>query len=166
MTAKVVAELGGDPREIRWESIIDAPAAFLAEAHRHNASEIDDLPSGGGGADIDDTTAGTDTTWSSQRTSDELAGKAPAGWSSILDIFGGSWDHPVETGLPIQQGLDETFLTAYRISQYAIAISLELSYEQTIQLVTELPPSPDPGVLYMVRAADGTVTWHLPTLWV
>ncbi len=62
---------------------------------------------GGGGAGIDDTTIGADTTWSSQKTSDELAGKADAGWASTLEIFGGSGEQPVDTGLTIPQGIDE-----------------------------------------------------------
>ncbi|MBM4514622.1 hypothetical protein GS438_18985 [Rhodococcus hoagii] len=55
----------------------DKPDAFPPAAHRHNASDIDDLPSGGGGgAGIDDTTIGTRHHWSSQKTTNELAGKA------------------------------------------------------------------------------------------
>ncbi|MBM4497546.1 hypothetical protein MWT96_20740 [Prescottella equi] len=167
VTANVVEELGGQPGAVSWEAVQGKPAAFPPEAHRHNAADIDDLPSGGGGAGIDDTTIGTDTTWSSQKTSDELAGKAPAGWASTLEIFGGSWEQPVDTGLTIPQGIDEAFNMAIGLSESLTDfISMQGDSvgiaSKTFVAVTELPPNPTPGTVYIVPGAGGVLAFHLP----
>ncbi|MBM4509257.1 hypothetical protein GS421_06620 [Rhodococcus hoagii] len=104
MTAKVVEELSGQPGAVSWDAVQDKPDAFPPAAHRHNASDIDDLPSGGGGAGIDDATIGTDTTWSSQKTAQELAARHLLDGTRRSRCFGGSWEQPVDTGSPSPRG--------------------------------------------------------------
>ncbi|MCU7531941.1 hypothetical protein LRM64_24250 [Prescottella equi] len=122
---------------------------------------------GGGGAGIDDTTIGADTTWSSQKTSDELAGKADAGWASTLEIFGGSGEQPVDTGLTIPQGIDEAFNMAIGLSESLTDfISMQGDSvgiaSKTFVAVTELPQNPTPGTVYIVPGAGGVLAFHLP----
>ncbi|MBM4542731.1 hypothetical protein GS463_27540 [Rhodococcus hoagii] len=122
---------------------------------------------GGGGAGIDDTTIGTDATWSSQKTSDELAGKADAGWASTLEIFGGSGEQPVDTGLTIPQGIDEAFNMAIGLSESLTDfISMQGDSvgiaSKTFVAVTELPQNPTPGTVYIVPGAGGVLAFHLP----
>lgn len=157
VTAKVVEELGGQPGNVDWSHIDNVPATFPPTAHRHNASDIDDLPSGGGGAGIDDTTIGTDTTWSSQKTSDELAGKADDKFL-VMDAETGEMQ---ENGLPLAEGvaMSLTYLPYY------LAAFSEFADSTGITISAALPEFTEPGQLYAVRDTDtGIVTWHMPSI--
>lgn len=168
VTAKVVEELGGQPGSVSWDAVQDKPAVFPPAAHRHNASDIDDLPSGGGGAGIDDTTISTDTTWSSQKTSDELADKADDNWV-MLDPETGE---PIPgTDMPLSVGLDTTWLTALGI---AAGLGMRLEVENQLEsgpnqgfmltLVREMPSDPFPNTICALVAPDGSISLHLRNL--
>ncbi|WP_084869439.1 hypothetical protein [Prescottella equi] len=160
VTAKVVEELGGQPGNVSWEAVQGKPAVFPPEAHRHNAADIDGLPSGGGGAGIDDTTIGTDTTWSSQKTSDELAGKADDK----------SWVIDMATG----ELLDGPFPSlAYQVAVAYTWASMGLRAESEfggtvngVEIASALPEYPNSGTLYGIRdSVTGAVSWFMPNVW-
>ncbi|NKZ63001.1 hypothetical protein GTG23_00770 [Rhodococcus hoagii] len=123
---------------------------------------------GGGGAGIDDATIGTDTTWSSQKTSDELAGKADDNWV-MLDPETGE---PIPgTDMPLSVGLDTTWLTALGI---AAGLGMRLEVENQLEsgpnqgfmltLVREIPSDPFPNTIFALVAPDGTISLHLRNL--
>lgn len=158
VTAKVVEELGGQPGNVSWEAVQGKPAAFPPEAHRHNAADIDDLPSGGG-AGIDDATIGTDTTWSSQKTSDELAGKADdKSW--MIDTNTGDLMPGPFPSLGYQVAL------AYAWANLALKATSEFGDGTVggVEIVSALPEYPSEGTLYAVRVSDGTISWHMPNI--
>lgn len=156
VTAKVVEELGGQPGKVSWEAVQGKPAAFPPEAHRHNASDIDDLPSGGG-AGIDDATIGTDTTWSSQKIDGKLAGKTDDKFL-MMDAETGEMR---ETGEPLAKGV--AMALAY-LPYYLMAFNEFANYTM-ITIVSELPEYTEPGQLYGVRdPATGILAWHMPTI--
>lgn len=160
VTAKVVEELGGQPGNVTWDAVQDKPDAFPAEPHRHNASDIDDLPSGGGGAGIDDTTIGTDTTWSSQQITTD---RAPAMWPVIPPGAEG----PVAE-IPVNDGLN----MLYQVAATSIVWNqdppehggLPARPEPGITIAAELPQNPYPNYIYAIRGSDGTITWHWPVV--
>lgn len=188
VTAKVVEELGGEPGSVTWDAVQDKPDTFPPETHehpidqidglrtsldslasdvanrseighRHNAADIDDLPSGGGGAGIDDTTIGTDTTWSSQKTSDELAGKADdKSW--MIDTDTGDLMPGPFPSLSYQVAL------AYAWANLALKATSEFGDGTVggVEIVSTLPEYPSEGTLYAVRVSDGTISWHMPNI--
>ncbi|MBM4567827.1 hypothetical protein GS441_21145 [Rhodococcus hoagii] len=97
----------------------------------------------------------------------ELAGKAPAGWNSTLEMFGGSWEQPVDTGLTVPEGIDEAFNMAIGLSE-SLTDFLSMQGDsvgiasKTFVAVPALPPNPTPGTIYIVPGADGVLTLHLP----
>ncbi|NKR79442.1 hypothetical protein GS491_19095 [Rhodococcus hoagii] len=114
---------------------------------------------GGGGAGIDDTTIGTDTTWSSQKTSDELAGKADDK----------SWMIDTETG-DLMPGpfpsLSYQVALAYAWANLALKATSEFGDGTVggVEIVSALPEYPSEGTLYAVRVSDGTISWHMPNI--
>ncbi|MBM4603171.1 hypothetical protein GS575_09510 [Rhodococcus hoagii] len=154
VTAKVVEELGGQPGGVTWDAVQDRPVVFPPAAHRHNAADIDDLPSGGGGAGIDDTTIGTDTTWSSQKI---VADRAPA-VVTLLNPDGTPGDDVAVAD--IIPGLMTSLMQAVLWEPGPIAP------QPGIALRSEMPERPGMNKLYAIRADDGTVTWHMPNIWV
>lgn len=160
VTAKVIEELGGQPGGVTWDAVQDKPAAFPPEAHRHNAADIDDLPSGGGGAGIDDTTIGTDTTWSSQKTSDELAGKGPALWQ-IIDLMTG--EEVATVNLP--DGLNMLFYLTNISMQWDASPEMPVIPSPVISIDTAMPQDPALGRVYAVLDVEtGVITFQMLTL--
>lgn len=158
VTAKVVEELGGQPGNVSWEAVQGKPAAFPPEAHRHNAADIDDLPSGGGGAGIDDTTIGTDTTWSSQNIDGKLEGKASANFF-FMNEETGEWE---DSGASLQEVL---YGWAYQLNS-AVTFSGD-QVNTNIRFVSELPDDPRANQIYAVRNPDtGVITSYMPVVMV
>ncbi|MBM4482258.1 hypothetical protein GS443_02745 [Rhodococcus hoagii] len=115
---------------------------------------------GGGGEGIDDTTIGTDTTWSSQKTSDELAGKADDK----------SWVIDMATG----ELLDGPFPSlAYQVAVAYTWASMGLRAESEfggtvngVEIASALPEYPNSGTLYGIRdSVTGAVSWFMPNVW-
>ncbi|NKR53023.1 hypothetical protein GS481_02405 [Rhodococcus hoagii] len=161
VTAKVVEELGGQPGSVTWDAVQDKPDAFPAEAHRHKATEIDDLPSGGG-AGIDDTTIGTDTTWSSQQIVDD---RAPADHTHILNV---SEEMPPVALDEFASGMYGMVMSIYEAVNTAARFESHIGSEVNplIRVVDSLSGYIEPGSIYAVRASDGTIALHMPKIWV
>ncbi|MBM4558221.1 hypothetical protein GS466_24860 [Rhodococcus hoagii] len=158
VTAKVVEELGAQPGNVSWEAVQGKPAAFPPEAHRHNAADIDDLPSGGG-AGIDDTTIGTDTTWSSQQVDGKLAGKADdKSW--VIDMVTGEL-----TDGPFPSLAHQVAAIFVGMGNFVPTISEFGGTVNGMEIVSALPDYPNLGTLYGVRAPDGAIAWHMPKVW-
>lgn len=186
VTAKVVEELSGQPGSVTWDAVQDKPTAFPPETHehpidridglrtsldglasdvanrseighRHNASDIDDLPSGGGGAGIDDTTIGTDTTWSSQQITTD---RAPAIWP-VVDLSSGP---EVIAEMPVTDGMNVLYFLATTSVVWETNSEMPVRPTPGVSLRTALPVEPEPGKVYAIRADDGTITWHQPNL--
>ncbi|MBM4683831.1 hypothetical protein GS532_07820 [Rhodococcus hoagii] len=157
VTAKVVEELGGQPGAVTWDAVQDKPDAFPAEPHRHKASDIDDLPSGGGGAGIDDTMIGTDTTWSSMKITTD---RAPAIWP-VVDLSSGP---EVIAEMPVTDGMNVLYFLATTSVVWETNSEMPVRPAPGVSLRTALPTEPEPGKVYAIRASDGTITWHQPNL--
>ncbi|AEV51968.1 hypothetical protein A6I89_01890 [Prescottella equi] len=184
VTAKVVEELGGQPGTVTWEAVQEKPTAFPPETHehpideidglrtsldglasdvanrseighRHNASDIDDLPSGGGGAGIDDATIGTDTTWSSQQITTD---RAPGMWP-VVDQSSGE----VIAEVPILDGMNILYFLATGSIVWEVA-SGTARPNPSVKLVSSLPTFPSENQIYAVRGEGGIVTWHMPNI--
>ncbi|NKS42287.1 hypothetical protein GS496_17210 [Rhodococcus hoagii] len=115
---------------------------------------------GGVGAGIDDTAIGTDTTWSSQKTSDELAGKADDK-SHVIDMATGEL-------------LDGPFPSlVYQVAVAYMWASMGLRAESEfggtvngVEIMSALPEYPNSGTLYGIRdSATGAVSWFMPNVW-
>ncbi|MBM4708156.1 hypothetical protein GS943_24270 [Rhodococcus hoagii] len=112
---------------------------------------------GGGGAGIDDTTIGTDTTWSSQKTTNELAGKADDKFL-IMDAESGDLQETEDTlAVGVAKGL--------MYLPYYLAAFSEFADSTGITISASLPEFTEPGQLYAVRDPEtGIVTWHIPSI--
>ncbi|MBM4567653.1 hypothetical protein GS982_02265 [Rhodococcus hoagii] len=111
----------------------------------------------GGGAGIDDTTIGTDTTWSSQKTTNELAGKADDKFL-IMDAESGDLQETEDTlAVGVAKGL--------MYLPYYLAAFSEFADSTGITISASLPEFTEPGQLYAVRDPEtGIVTWHIPSI--
>lgn len=150
------------------EISIDGSPAATARAVTNLLAAIAELvaligPGGGGGlpgtgAGIDDDVTATDTTWSSQKSSTELAKKADVGHSTYV------FADPAN-------GFDGVLLEDI-ITQISSMAGSSLSFDPAsspspatrVVFCTEIPAEPRSNTLYAVRASDGSVTWHLPVL--
>ncbi len=110
---------------------------------------------GGGGAGIDDTTIGTDTTWSSQQITTD---RAPGMWP-VVDQSSGE----VIAEVPILDGMNILYFLATGGIVWEVA-SGTARPNPSVKLVSSLPTFPGENQIYAVRASDGTISWHMPNL--
>ena len=110
---------------------------------------------GGGGAGIDDTAIGTDTTWSSQKITTD---RAPGMWP-VVDQSSGE----VIAEVPILDGMNILYFLATGSIVWEVA-SGTARPNPSVKLVSSLPTFPSENQIYAVRAADGIVTWHMPNI--
>lgn len=112
---------------------------------------------GGGGAGIDDTTIGTDTTWSSQKIVDD---RAPGMWP-VVDLSSGP---EVIAEMPVTDGMNVLYFLATTSVVWETNSEMPVRPAPGVSLRTALPADPEPGKVYAIRASDGTITWHQPNL--
>lgn len=136
-------------------------------AHRHDAADIDNLPTGGGGAGIDDGVIAPTSTWSSEKIA---ADRSPMKWFTELRMFGGDRGSPVDTGMTLTNGVDMAFETAMSTAEalgtrmYVVDLTGTLTGGSEVTIVAAGSGTIlDPGRLYAIRAADGIITWRLPS---
>jgi hypothetical protein len=129
------------------------------------ADQLPESTGGGGGAGIDDTVTAPDSTWSSEKTAGELATKAPDVWA-VMDPETGTFlnaltGEVIENPTAAEQGAAVTYLY---VTMSLIVQNQVNGQVVSCEFVTEIPETPLQNRLYMLRADDGTVTWHMPVL--
>lgn len=157
VTAKVIEAIGGQPGSVSWDAIDDKPTSFPPAAHRHDASDIDGLPTGGG-AGINDSVTAPDSTWSSEKI---VSDRAPADHTHMVAISEEMPPIPLDA---FAGGVYNLAMTAYEASSNALRFESSIGIEPMglIYLVDALPDEPATNFVYAVRASDGTITLHLP----